>query len=42
MKLNGDFTYSINGYSQARNGYLLLGQDGASGSGGTIYGNRGA
>jgi hypothetical protein len=42
MKLNGDFTYSKNGYSQARNGYLLLGQDGAFGSGGTVYGNRGA
>ena len=42
MKLNGDFTYSINGFSQARNGYLLLGQDAAFGSGGTVYSNRGA
>jgi hypothetical protein len=29
-------------FIQARNGYLLLGQDGAFGSGGTVYGNRGA
>jgi hypothetical protein len=42
MKLNGDFAYTINGFNQNRNGYLLLGQDGAFGSGGTIYGNRGA
>ena len=41
MKLNGDFAYTINGYNQNRNGYLLLGQDGAFGSGGTVYGNRG-
>ena len=42
MKLNGDFAYTINGFNQNRNGYMLLGQDGAFGSGGAIYGNRGA
>lgn len=25
MRLNGNTTYAVNGYSQARNGYLLLG-----------------
>lgn len=43
MRLNGTVTYPVNGYNQARNGYLLLGQDGAA-SLGNLYGgtNRGA
>jgi len=39
MKVNGNFACIINGFNQNRNGYLLLGQDGTFGSGGTIYNN---
>jgi|GEM_PF-975590 len=31
-KLNGNVTYDVNGFNQARNGYFLLGQDGNSGA----------
>ncbi len=42
-KLNGDISYNVNGYTQARNGYLLLGNDGPLLTGdGNIYTAKGA
>ncbi|MBL0328260.1 MAG: tail fiber domain-containing protein [Bacteroidetes bacterium] len=43
MRLNGNTTYSVNGYTQPRNGYLLLGEDGTA-TFGNLYGgaDRGA
>lgn len=43
MKLNGNVNYTINGSNAARNGYLLLGGDGAGPISGTsLYNNYGA
>jgi len=33
MKLNGDYTYAVNGFNAARNGYLLIGQEQPFGGG---------
>jgi hypothetical protein len=44
MKLNGNLTYSVNSYSQTRNGYLLIGPDMPMSYGGPneLYSNYGA
>ncbi len=43
MKLNGDITYPVNGYTGLRNGYLLLGSNGNSISDGqSLYTQKGA
>jgi hypothetical protein len=44
MKLNGNITYSVNNYSQTRNGYLLIGPDMPMSYGGPneLYSNYGA
>lgn len=44
MKLNGNFSYLINGYNTQHNGYLLLGinNNSLAAGGGSIYTNKGA
>lgn len=43
MKLNADVSYSVNGYNQTRDGYLLIGNDGPLLTGaGNIYAAKGA
>lgn len=42
-KLNGNVNYNVNGFTQGRDGYLLLGKDGPLLSGdGNIYTDKGA